>query len=59
MEQPATHSFNISLDWRLVCRIIALVFFILASIVAWGTGTVDHSAAFVPLGLAFLTASFL
>lgn len=44
---------------KLIFLIVSIVLFLIAAVVAYGTGTVEHSAALVPLGLAFLAASFL
>ncbi len=48
-----------SLSLSLLLRVIALVLFILAGIVAWPEGSFEHAAALVPLGLASWVGSTL
>lgn len=44
---------------KLLFLIIAIVLFIIAAVVALGSGTVAHAAALIPAGLAFFAAFFL
>ncbi len=44
---------------KLILLIIAIVLFILATIIALGSGSFVWSAALIPAGLAFFAASFL
>jgi hypothetical protein len=43
----------------LILRVVALVAFVLAAVVALGSGTFDHDAVLVPVGLACWVGSTL
>lgn len=43
----------------LLLRVIALVLFLIAGLVAWPEGSFEHAAALVPLGLASWVGSSL
>lgn len=43
----------------ILLRILALVAFILAALVAWPSGTFEHDAVLIPLGLALWVGASL
>jgi len=43
----------------IILRILALVAFIIATLVAWGSGSFEHSAVLIPLGLALWVGATL
>lgn len=47
------------MGFSVVLRVVALVAFIIAAIVAFGSGSVEHAAALVPVGLACWVGSTL
>lgn len=44
---------------KTIFLIIAIVLFVIATIIALGNGNIDHAAALIPAGLAFFAAFFL
>lgn len=44
---------------KLLLLILALLCFLIATIVAWGEGSFAHAGALIPLGLLFGFGSFL
>jgi hypothetical protein len=47
------------MGFSVILRVVALVAFIVAVIVALGSGTFDHDAVLIPLGLACWVGSTL